>query len=614
MVLYCFFLDDNVPNITSIKDLHSFTGHLGQFWPAFLAFTCQQVQADGCILLTKKTTGWHHYYQWPEKNSQQTTKKPIPEPLSKIADKSLEKGQFVLLGQKDNAPMLIGLRLEEQQSKTPKICIFSLPAQHAPAAKVISQTLQLLADAPQIYQRERTNQLAQQNQVCFAEALDLLLLLNEQKKFIAAAMIVVNETAARYRCSRVSLGWLEKGYIRLQSISHMEQFEPKMEIVNQLEAAMEEALDQDEEIQFPAPQSASSVSHDHEKYADNQQVQQVLSLPLRIAGQPVGVLTCERATGPFSTNDIRSLRILCDQISIPLDDRKKTDRWFGARGAEGIKKKASGLLGAEHTLAKLIGLLCCGLLLAIITIKLPYRVEAPFILRSKDVRQVTAPFAGYIDQVQAEIGQKVEPGSLLLNLDNSDLLLEEAAALANQVRFLREAEKFRARNALIDMKIAQAQADQAQAQLELIQYRISQAQLRSPISGIIVEGDNSERRGAPVEKGELLFKVARHEKLFAEIKITEQDIHEINAEQAGELAFVSRPQQSYPFLIAQIDPLAHSEDSGNIFVGRSKVFAAGESWWRPGMSGIAKIEIDKRRIIWIISHRTVNFLRLLIWW
>ncbi len=601
-------------NPTTIKNLHFFTGHPGQFWPTFLAFACQQVQAVSCVLLTKKATGWQYYYQWPENQLQQTAKDPLPAHLLQLAEKSLEKDQAVLRGRQDNAPILFGLRLEEQPSETPKVGIFSLPAERASDAKAILQTLQLLSDTPQIYQRERANQQAQRNKVCFAEVLDLLLLLNEQKKFIAAAMTVVNEAAARYHCSRVSLGWLEKGYIRLQSISHMEQFEPKMEIVNQLEAAMEEALDQDEEIQFPAPQSAGSINHDHAKYATTQQVKQLISLPLRVVGQPVGVLTCERAAGSFSDSDIRSLRILCDQISTPLEARKKHDRWIGARVAARVKAQASGLLGAEHSLAKLVGLLCCAALVAMISVKLPYRVDAPFILRSKDVRQVTAPFAGFIDQVQAEIGQKVETGSLLLSLDNSDLLLEEAAALANQVRYLREAEKFRARNALIDMKIAQAQADQAQAQLELIQYRMNLTQLRSPIAGIIVEGDNTERRGAPVEKGELLFKVARHEKLFAEVKIAEQDINGIVSDQTAELAFVSRPQQNYPISIEQIDPLAHAEDSGNIFIARTQVFTTAETWWRPGMSGIAKIEIGKRRIIWIISHRTVDFLRMLIWW
>ena len=157
-------------------------------------------------------------------------------------------------------------------------------------------------------------------------------------------------------------------------------------------------------------------------------------------------------------------------------------------GKDGIRNQIAWLLGVEHTLAKLVGLLTCALLIISIVVKLPYRVEAPFILRSEDVRQVSAPFDGYIDTVQVKIGQKIEQDDHLLLLDTSDLLLEESAALANQIRFLREVEKARALNNLIEMKIAQARADQARDKLELIQHRLNQAQVRSPITGIIVEG------------------------------------------------------------------------------------------------------------------------------
>jgi len=130
----------------------------------------------------------------------------------------------------------------------------------------------------------------------------------------------------------------------------------------------------------------------------------------------------------------------------------------------------------------------------------------------------------------------------------------------------------------------------------------------------VVEGDFSERLGTPVEKGDVLFKVARHEKLYVEIRVTEQDIQELAAGQTGEMAFVSQPRQKYPLQIQQIDPLASAEESGNIFFVRSEIFTTAENWWRPGMSGIAKITVGKRPLLWIFSHRTVNFLRLLIWW
>ena len=89
----------------------------------------------------------------------------------------------------------------------------------------------------------------------------------------------------------------------------------------------------------------------------------------------------------------------------------------------------------------MVGLLTCAVLFFSIMVKLPYRVEAAFILRSEDVRQVSAPFDGYIDTVQVKIGQKIKQGDRLLLIDTSELLLEESAALANQIRFLREGEK-----------------------------------------------------------------------------------------------------------------------------------------------------------------------------
>jgi hypothetical protein len=32
------------------------------------------------------------------------------------------------------------------------------------------------------------------------------------------------------------------------------------------------------------------------------------------------------------------------------------------------------------------------------------------------------------------------------------------------------------------------------------------------------------------------------------------------------------------------------------------------------MSGIAKIGVGKRNVCWIVTHRTVDFLRLYFWW
>jgi len=36
-------------------------------------------------------------------------------------------------------------------------------------------------------------------------------------------------------------------------------------------------------------------------------------------------------------------------------------------------------------------------------------------------------------------------------------------------------------------------------------------------------------------------------------------------------------------------------------------------WWRPGMAGVAKIHVGHRSFLWILTHRTVDFLRMFFW-
>jgi len=600
--------------ITSIQEFHTFAGHHGKFWPAFLAFACRQADAQLGVLLHKKSSCWKALCQWSTDRRRRKLSESLCDVLSELAEKCLKDGRDSAHINISPRTVALGLRLEEKGAGRARVAIFFIKSTALTHVDEILRRLHLIADTPAIYQRERAARQAQKDLACFSDVLDILLLLNAENRFLAGAMTLVNETAARYQCARVSLGWRDNGYVRLQSISHMERFERKMDIVASLEAAMEEALDQDEEILWPCFDVNGTVVRDHEAYVKKQQAEHLISLPLRHNDQPLGVLTCEREDHPFSEDDVRSLRILGDQVVCRLAELRQRDRWFGAKLKDGICKQVSGLLGVEHTLAKLVGVLICALLIFSIIVKLPYRVEAAFILRSEDVRQVSAPFDGYIDTVQVKIGQQIEQGDDLLLLDTSDLLLEESAALANQTRFLREVEKARALNTLIEMKIAQARADQARAQLELIQHRLRQAQLRSPITGIIVEGDLEELRGAPVSKGDILFKVARHENLFIELKIHEDDIHELSEGQSGKIAFVSRPQLKYAFKIIQIDPVALPADTGNIFIARGKNLDGPVDWWRPGMSGIAKLDVGSRRIIWMITHRTIDYFQMLIWW
>jgi len=51
-----------------------------------------------------------------------------------------------------------------------------------------------------------------------------------------------------------------------------------------------------------------------------------------------------------------------------------------------------------------------------------------------------------------------------------------------------------------------------------------------------------------------------------------------------------------------------------VFLVRCEFQKGVEKWWRPGMSGLCKLNVGRRTLWWILTHRTVDFLRMKLWW
>lgn len=610
--------------------LRRFSGPPAQFWPAFMAAAGQLIGAcRGLLILRdpaqpdrlKKLTDWSS--NGHADRAVVTFTRLAPE----IAQKCAEQQQF--LQAIENGPssgtkhFALAQTIPLPSGNETCIAAFLLLNVTDEQAREALARLALAADTPSTYRLNQTVLQAKTDVEKFASVLDVMVVVNAETRFYAASLAFCNGLANRFGCDRVSLGWIEHGYIRLQTISRTERFDRTMAASKALEVAMEEAFDQDEEVVYPSPEHASLITKDHASFATNYSAGHLCSLPVRLDEKAIGVLTCERQTQAFSEIELRQLRLACDQAARRLADLKANDRWFGARWTSAAKTQLSKLVGPEHTWAKVLALLIVVLLVILLLPIFTYRVEGNFIVRSDEVSFLTAPFDGYIRSVPVRPGDPVTTNTTMLSLDTADLELEEAAAAADLNRFTREAEKARAeaenvRSAkppsLADMKISLALADQAQARLALARYRLGQAQLKAPFDGVLVEGDLRQRVGAPVKQGEALFKVARIDTQYVEVEIGERDMHEILNRTEGEVAFVAQPKLKFPIHVVRIEPAALAKEGKNVFTVRAAFTGPFQPWWRPGMSGVCKLNVEKRTLLWILTHRTVDFLRLWLWW
>jgi len=606
--------------LTGLNQLRQFSGAPKQFWQTLLESMALLANARLAVLLhrpSNEADQWRRVGVWPADPAVGSSAHQFLRELDDLANACLDQDAAVRFFDAARGVVAnqcaLAIRLETEAAPEAWVAAFHLPeATDAQAASALRQ-LRLVSHLPAAYQSQRNAAQAQVQLSHFASVLDLMALLNAQQRYMAVAMTLCNELAARHKCDRVSLGWLEGEYARIQAISHTEKFEKKMEAVRALEQTLEEALDQDEIIVWPPPENDTRISRDHEHYARNQNVKHVCSVPLRLAGAPVGAVLCERGSEAFSEDEQRLLGLSTEIAARRLGDLKRSDRWFGARWALAARENLAKLVGVEHTWAKVIAVLAAVGLAVLFFGRMNYRVEAPFIVRTENLALLTAPFNGFIEDVPVRVGDVLNPGEPLLKLDTRELLLEEAAASADLERFTREAEKARANIQLAEMRIAQAQADQSRARLNLVRFRLNQAGITAPFACVVVEGDLKKRLGAPVKQGDPLFKVARLDRMYVECNVKEADIHEVRGDATGEIAFASQPKLKFPMRLERIEPASQTKDKDNVFVVRCQFQDAPQDWWRPGMSGVAKINVGPRTFFWILSHRTIDFLRMFFW-
>jgi hypothetical protein len=77
----------------------------------------------------------------------------------------------------------------------------------------------------------------------------------------------------------------------------------------------------------------------------------------------------------------------------------------------------------------------------------------------------------------------------------------------------------------------------------------------------------------------------------------------------------SQPDREIGFQVETLVTIAQVRGAqGGQFHLKVRLDQAAEPWWRPGMTGLAQIEVGDRRILWIWTHRLMDTLRLKLWW
>ena len=162
------------------------------------------------------------------------------------------------------------------------------------------------------------------------------------------------------------------------------------------------------------------------------------------------------------------------------------------------------------------------------------------------------------------------------------------------------------------ISILRAQIDQAAAQLGLAEEALGRTQVIAPFDGIVLEGDLERSLGSPVERGSVLFEIAPLDGYRIIVEVDGRDIADVAVGQTGRLTLSALPDQPMSLLVERVTPISTTRDGRNYFRVEAAVQEPTAAL-RPGMEGVAKIDVGSRRLGWIWTHELLDWLRLQLW-
>lgn len=445
-------------------------------------------------------------------------------------------------------------------------------------------------------------------------AVDLLAVALGEDRFHAAAMAFVTELARTVDCDRVSLGLVRGRRIILEAISHSAEVNIKMNLTGAIVQAMDEALLQRQELIYPVPEEAEIlITHNHEHLSRLQNQAVIASFPLFQQDRYYAVLTCERpADHPFTPHDLALVRAVAALVSPALEAKQYNDRPLWHILKDAVTTQIERFIGPGYVGRKLALVLMSMAILFFSLATGDYRLAANITVEGSVRRVVVAPFDGYIDQAPVRAGDLVAKDDLLCTLDDRDLRLERLARFSQKSQLQRQHQSAVAKYDRAQAIIIEAQLSQATAELELIESRLQRTRLLAPFAGFLISGDLSQRLGGAVTKGDVLFEVTPLDAYRVILEVDERRIGDVRPGQQGGLVLASQPGKTYAFTVAKITPITIAEEGRNFFRVEARL-ATVDDTLRPGMEGIGKVFVDRRRLIAIWTRELTEWFRLWLW-
>ncbi len=429
-----------------------------------------------------------------------------------------------------------------------------------------------------------------------------------------------HELARRFGCTRVSVGLVRGSGLRLTAVSGADELDRRSAAAVALEAAMEECADQDAEIVYPQPPEMQAdpalrrVTRAHEELSTKFGPAAILSLPLRVEGDLVGVVVLEReASDPFPPGAVPLMRLIAEFIGPAVWTRRMADRGVLAVARDRAVEIATIAVGPRYTGAKAVGLLAALVVTLMAVVPIPGRVLADAETRASVSRVISPPYQGYIASVEVKPGDEVAKGQVLATLETEETLKQLAYLMSEAEKARTQQSDARAKGMHGDAAILAATIESLELQIGLMRDRVERARITAPISGRVAQGDAELLVGAQATPQEPLFEIVGTDPAVVVLDVDERDIGRVEVGQEGWVSFAGEPGRRVPVRVVRVRPAATAGEGANVYKVEAEMLEE-QPWVRPGMTGTARLQDGTTTALAWLMRPLMDRIRLYLWW
>lgn len=431
------------------------------------------------------------------------------------------------------------------------------------------------------------------------------------------AFAITNELRNKYGFEQVALGVAKRHRIRILSISGLDHVPDRSPGSVALRAAMEECLDAGAPIRHPLDAHTEGPDRAeyflHKQWSAAAKGDSVASIPLTSGDVTHAVLALRRRAGDgFTPELLAEIRGKVEPTIPALQVLHRSSRGVVRHVRESVHEALTSLVSPGHVGRKVAAFVLAATLLWFMVGTMPYSITVRASVSPVQLRHLTAPFDGVLEEAFVAPGDSVKTGDPLCRMDDRELAQQETALRAEMEVWEHRRNQALSQDSPVDARLAKAEHDLLRSRLTTVTSRRERATVRAPFDGVVVSGDLRTSLGAVLSQGHALLSVAPLHAWMLELQVPESEVRDFDQPLPGTFRSHARPELACALTVSRLWPAAETKDHRNIFAAEATL-DGDAAWLRPGLEGVARVDVGSRPVRWVVLHGLLDWLRMRFW-